>query len=83
MSVGSNGSKEKRFWTAKEAADYLHLNVSTIYRYLDPAYRKKHNLDAISPPPPHRWFSAGRVLFPVEKFKAWVDAPDTQKQGQP
>ena len=64
---------EKQFLTAKEMADQLGIEVSTIYattslkNRVNPAVKVCHNL------PP--WIKrGGRILFPIEDYLKWKEA---------
>lgn len=57
----SNGRK---FFTAKEAADYCSINVNTLYRMLNTPPEK-------GGPPCKRM--GWRFRFPKEKFIAWAE----------
>ena len=62
-----NGQASPRRWfTAKEAANYLQIHVRTLYGYVRKGRGRK---------PPFRRFGKGNYRFPVEKFKEWADGP--------
>ena len=60
-------NEHSRHWfTAKEAADYLGVNLMTLYRYV----RRKRNR-----PPFHRITDGSPYRFPKDKFIEWADGP--------
>lgn len=58
----------RRWFTAKEAADYIGVHLDTLYRYT----RQRKNK-----PPFTRFVSGGPYRFPKDKFIQWAD--DSQK----
>jgi len=68
--MASNG---KRYWSAKEAADYLCVSRQTLYQWLG----KQSKL--WGPPPPYRRFGQKCIRFPIEEFMQWADATKEQK----
>lgn len=76
-SVGTNGNgHEKRFWTAKEAAAYLAINVRTLYGYC----RCKPNGKTRIAIPPFRRIGRNVLRFPVAEFKEWTERFDNPAQ---
>jgi hypothetical protein len=75
----SNGKIERRYWTAKEAAAYIPVCVTTLYQWVGVAEGKKiaGKISKLhGPPPPFRRFGHNKLMFPVERFKTWADAPN-------
>lgn len=71
METGQTSSKSERRWfTAKEAADYIGVHVETLY-----SYTKLRN----NKPPCLRLRKGGRYRFPREQFIQWANG--SSKQG--
>ena len=62
----------KRFWSAKEAADYLCVSRQTLYQWLG------EDSKLWGPPIPHRRFGQKCLRFPIEEFIAWADSKEKQ-----
>lgn len=75
--MGANGN-EHAFWTAKEAAAYVRINVETLRGYCryKPSKKSKYRI-AI---PPFRRIGRNKLLFPIAEFKEWTRRFDTPQQ---
>ena len=58
--------RRDRWLSAKEAADYIGVSISTLYRYL----RRKRNR-----PPFNRFTESGPYRFPTDQFVEWANNP--------
>lgn len=72
-----NGRK-RRFWTAKEAADYLGIATSTLYEYVrfKPNESSQHRVAA----PPFRRIGRNCLRFPITEFQEWANRFDVPEQ---
>ncbi len=61
-----NEPRRDRWLSAKEAADYIGVSISTLYRYL----RRKRNR-----PPFNRFTDSGPYRFPTSEFMEWANNP--------
>lgn len=66
-------SKDKRFWSAKEAAAYLMVSVQTLYSWCNSPKREWRASKLIGPKPPFRKFARNCMRFPIVEFKQWAD----------
>ena len=80
MQQNANGVT-RQFWTAKEAALYFGISVTTLLDYckgkrrVSPQPRAKLTTN----PPPFRRTGRGVIRFPVDEFKAWCRQLDYPK----
>lgn len=71
MEIGSSSPRSERRWfTAKEAADYIGVHIDTLYSYTKLRKNK---------PPCLRLGNDRRYRFPKEKFIEWANG--SVKQG--
>jgi len=77
MGINGNG-KERRFWTAKEAADYLVIHVNTLYGYCRFKPNKTTRLRVSVPP--FRRIGRNVLRFPIDEFKEWANRFDQPEQ---
>ena len=69
------------FWTAKEAASYLKISTSTLYRYC----RRKPDADGnpqtrlLTNTPPFRRTGRNVLRFPIDEFRAWCHQYDSPR----
>ena len=76
--AATNG--HKRFWSAKEAADYLGIATSTLYEYVRPRPRKNQPSKLRTSVPPYRRIGRNVLRFPVKEFIAWAERFDHPEQ---
>lgn len=72
--------QEKRFWTAKEAADYLGIATATLYSYVRYRPRPREQRQSI---PPFRRIGRNVLRFPIIEFVEWAnrfDMPEQEKK---
>lgn len=74
----ANGAK--RFWTPKQAADYLEISTSTLYEYIRARPRKNAPSKLRTSTPPFRRLSRNVIRFPITEFKAWAERFDHPEQ---
>ena len=75
--VAPNGNgHEKRFWTAKEAANYVGIAVDTLYGYCRYKPSSKTRISI----PPYRRIGRNVLRFPVKEFIEWTERFDTPAQ---
>ncbi len=77
---GDVANGKKRFWTTKEAADYLGIAQSTLYEYIRPNARRNQTTKLRTSTPPYRRFGRNVIRFPIIEFKAWADRFDHPEQ---
>ena len=58
--------RRNRWLNAKEAADYIGVHITTLYRYM----RRRRNR-----PPFSRFTETGPYRFPTDQFVEWADNP--------
>ena len=75
--VSQNG---RRFWTPKQAADYLEISVFTLYEYIRPKRRNSHRAKLRTSTPPFRRLGRNVIRFPIVEFKAWAERFDHPEQ---
>jgi len=73
-------SGRRRFWTPKEAADYLEISVFTLYEYIRPQNPKSSRAKLRTSTPPFRRLSRNVIRFPITEFKAWAERFDHPEQ---
>lgn len=74
-------SKDKRFWSAKEAASYLMVSVQTLYAWCNGPKRKWRESKLIGPKPPYRKFGRNVYRFPIVEFKQWSEHSPPRKDN--
>lgn len=69
------------FWTAKEAAAYLKISTSTLYRYCQrkPEADGSTRTRLTTNPPPFRRAGRNVLRFPTNEFIAWCHQYDSPK----
>ena len=77
---GDVANGKKRFWTTKEAADYLGIAQSTLYEYIREKPRRNQPSKLRTSTPPYRRFGRNVIRFPILDFKAWADRFDHPEQ---
>ena len=74
---------KRRFWTAKEAAEYLEISTSTLYEYIRPRPRKNTPSKLRTSVPPYRRLGRNVIRFPIKEFVEWAsrfDHPEQEKK---
>ena len=73
MAPNGNG---RRFWTAKEAADYVGVNVRTLYQWCQfkPGGKQRVSI------PPFRRIGRNVLRFPIAEFTEWANRFDVPAQ---
>lgn len=66
MALQENGRTSDNFWTPKEAAAYIKVNLRTFYKWLR---NKKKKV-------PCRRFGPNCIRIPKDKFIKWADQED-------
>jgi len=66
------------FWTAKEAAAYLKISTSTLYRYCRRKTEQNNEPQTklTTNPPPFRRAGRNVLRFPIDEFRAWCHQYD-------
>ncbi len=70
---------DKYFWTSKEAANYLSVNVWTLLAWCS-GKKGAQSSKLIGPKPPFRRFGRNCIRFPIEAFREWADTSNPQRR---
>jgi len=70
---------DKRFWTTKEAANYVNVTVWTLLDWCGNR-RGSHSSKLIGSKPPFRRFGRNCIRFPIQEFIEWADAPTAPRK---